>query len=86
MLGRDPGRAIIEVTDAQILAAERHQRRGAEAKALSTDDGGFHDVEACLQTPVRLQAHAVAQIIDAQRLVCFREPQLPGGACIFDRG
>ena len=38
VLRGDAGRAIVEVADAQVLAAESHHRRGAETEALGADD------------------------------------------------
>ena len=86
VLGRNAGGAVVQMADAQILAAERHQRRRAEAEAFGADDGRLHDVQSGLEPPIRLQAHAVTQIIDAQRLVGFGKTQLPGSSRIFDRG
>ena len=85
VLRRHPSRAIVKVTDAQIFAAQCDHGRSAEAEALRADERGLDDVEPGLQAAVRLQTHAVPQFIGAQRLVRFRQSQLPGGAGIFDR-
>ena len=85
VLSRHTGRAVIEMADAQVLATERHHRRRAEAERFRADDRGFHDVEAGLETAVRLQANAMTQVVHAQGLMRFREPQLPRRARVLDR-
>ena len=57
VLRRDAGGAVVEMADAQVLAAQRDHRRGAEAEALRADDRGLDHVEAGLQAAVGLQAH-----------------------------
>ncbi len=86
VLRGDAGRAIVQVADAQVLAAERHHGRGAEAEALRADDRRLDDVEPGLQAAVGLQPHAVPQIVGAQRLMGLGEAELPGRARVLDRG
>ena len=86
VLGGDAGRAIVEVTDAQVLAAERDHRRRAEAEALGPDDGRLDHVEAGLQAAVGLQPHAMPKFVGTQCLVRFGEPELPRRAGVLDRG
>ena len=86
VLRGDAGRAVVEVADAQVLAPERHHRRGAEPEALRPDDRRLHHVESGLEPAVGLQSHAVAQVVAAQRLVRLRQPELPGRARVLDRG
>ncbi len=85
VLRRDAGRAVVEMADAQVLAAERDHRCGAEAEALGADDRRLDHIEAGLQAAIGLQAHPVAQVVDAQRLVRLRQPQLPRRARVLDR-
>ena len=85
VLGGDAGRAVVEVADAQVLAAQRDHRRGAEAEALGADDRRLDDVEAGLQAAVGLQPHAMPQLVDAQRLVRLGEAELPRRAGVLDR-
>jgi hypothetical protein len=80
------GGAVVEVADAQVLAAQGHHRRRAETEALGADDGRLDHVESGLQAAVGLQAHPVAQLVGAQRLVRLRQTQLPGRAGVLDRG
>ena len=86
VLGGDPGGAVVEMADAQILAPERHHRRAAETEALRAEDRRLHDVEAGLEAPVGLQPHPVAQIVAAQRLVGLGEAELPRRARVLDGG
>ena len=86
VLGRHSGRAVVEMADAQVLASERHHGRGAEAEALGADDGGLHHIEPGLQSSVGLQPHAMTQLVEAQRLMCLGEAELPGRARVLDRG
>ena len=74
------------MADAQVLAAERNERGSAKSEALGADDGGLDHIKTALQTPIGLQAYAMPQAVDAQRLVGFGKPKLPGSAGIFDRG
>ncbi len=38
VLGGDAGGAVVEMADAQVFAAQRHHRRGAEAEAFRAQD------------------------------------------------
>ena len=80
------GRAIVQVTDAQVLAAERDQRCRAETETLGAKQRGLDDIETGLEAAVGLQPHLVAQIVATQYLVRFRQTQFPGAAGILDRG
>ena len=86
VLGRDAGRTVVEVADLQILAAQRHHRRGAEAEALGAKNRRLDHVEPGLQAAIGLQPDLVAQAVDAQRLVHFRQAQLPRAPGVADRG
>jgi hypothetical protein len=86
VLRGDAGGAIVEVADPQVLAAQRDHGRGAEAEALGADDRRLDHVEPGLQAAVGLQAHAMAQLVGAQRLMRLGEPQFPGRAGVLDRG
>ena len=86
VLGRHPGGAVVEVADAQVLAAERHHRRGAEAKALGPEDGTLDHVQPGLQAAVHLHADAMTQVAPAQGFVDLRQAQFPGRAGMVDGG
>ncbi len=85
VLGRDAGGAVVEVADAQVLAAQRHHRAGAEAEALGAQDRALDHVQPGLEPAVDLQAHLVAQRVHAQGLLGLREAQLPRRAGVLDR-
>ena len=86
VLRGDAGRTVVEMADAQVLAAERHHRRGAEAEALRADDRRLDDVEPGLQSAVGLQPHAMPQIVGAQGLMSLGDPELPRRPRVLDRG
>ncbi|SVK54175.1 Uncharacterised protein [Acinetobacter baumannii] len=86
VLSRDAGRAVVEVADAQVFAAQRHHRPGAEAEAFRAQDRRFDDVHAGFQAAVHLQADLVAQTVGHQRLLGFHQAQFPWAAGIFHRG
>ncbi len=77
---------VVQVADAQVLAAQRDHRAGAEAEALGTQDRGLDHVQAGLQAAVGLQAHLVAQVVAAQGRVGLGQAQLPRGAGVLHRG
>jgi hypothetical protein len=83
VLGGHAGGAVVQVADAQVLAAHGDHRRGAEAEALGAEDGGLDHIQAGLQAAVGLQAHLVAQIVGAQHLVGFGQTELPGLPAYF---
>ena len=78
------GGAVVEVADAQVLAAQRDHRRGAEAEDLGAEDGRLDHVQAGLQAAVGLQAHPAAQVVGAQHLLRFGQAQFPRRAGVFD--
>ena len=86
VLGCDPGGAVVQMADPQVLASEGNHGCGAEAEAFGADHRGLDDVETGLQSAVGLQPHAVAQFVGPQRLMGLGQAQLPGRPGIFDRG
>ncbi len=74
------------MADAQILAAERDHRRGAEAERLRAEHRRLDHVEAGLQAAVGLHDYALAQAVAHERLLRFRQTQLPRRAGVADRG
>ena len=84
VLRRNTGRAVIQVTDAQILAAKRHHRPGSKTETLRAQHGRLDDIETRLQTAISLQAHLVSHVLRPQYLVRFRQAEFPGTAGIFD--
>ena len=84
ILGRHADRTGVEVADAHHDAAERHQRRGREPELLRPEQGGDDHVAPGLELAVGLHRDAAAQVVQHQRLVGFRQPQLPGQAGVLD--
>src|SRR5690606_1596122 len=78
------GGAVIQVADTQVLTTHGHHRQGTETEGFGPEDGGFHHVQTGFQTTVGLHPHFAAQIIGAQRLMRFRQAQLPRRARILD--
>jgi hypothetical protein len=85
VLGGDAGGAVVEVADAQVLAAQRDHRPGAEAEAVGAEQRGLDHVEAGLQAAVGLQQHAPAQVVVLQRLARLGQAQFPRHAGVADR-
>ena len=82
----DAGGAIVEVADAQVLAAQCNHGRGAKAEGLGTEDGGLDHVQAGLQAAIGLHPHPASQAIGAQHLLRLGQAQLPGRAGVFHAG
>ena len=83
-LGGDAGGAVVQVADAQVLAAERHHGRGAETEALRAEHGRLDHVQPGLEAAVGLQADLVAQVVGLQGLVHLGQAQLPGRTGVAD--
>src|SRR3546814_5899205 len=66
VLRGDPGCAVVEMADAQILAAERDHRRSAEAERFGNENRRLDDVEAGLEAAVGLHADLVAQVVRSE--------------------
>ena len=86
VLGGNTRGAVVQMADAQVLAAQCHHRRGAEAETFGADERGLDDIEAGLQAAVRLQPHAMPQLIGAQGLMRLGQAELPRRAGVLDRG
>ena len=63
VLGADAHGAGVQVADAHHHAAHGHQRAGAKAEFLGTQQGGDGHVAAAHQLAVRFNAHAAAQAV-----------------------
>lgn len=85
VLGGHAGSAVVQVADAQVLAAQGDHRRGTEAEA-GAEDGCLDHVQASLQATVGLYPYLAAQVVAAQGLVGLGQAQLPWGAGVLDRG
>ena len=80
VLRADTVRAGVEVADAQHMAADGQERCRTEAEDFSAEEGGNGDVAACEQFAVDFQGDAVAQAVEEQRLLDFRQADFPGQA------
>src|SRR5690554_34006 len=84
VLGSNTGGAVVEVADTQVLAAQRHHRRGTKAEAFGPQNGGFHHIQTGLDTAIGLQADLATQVISTEGLLGFGQPQIPRGSCVTD--
>ena len=85
ILRRDPDRARVEMAGAHHHAARGDQRRGREAHLVGAEQRGDDDVAAGLQLAVRLHPDPRAQVVQHERLLRLREPDLPRRAGEEDR-
>ena len=84
VLRGDADRARVEVALPHHDAAERDQRRGAEAELLGAQQRGDHHVAAGLQAAVGLQHDAAAQVVRHERLVGLGDAEFPRQAGVLD--
>ena len=84
VLRRHARRAIVQVADAQVLAAQGDHGRGAETEALGADEGRLDHIETRLQAAVGLQADPMPQLIGAQGLMRLGQAQFPGRTGVLD--
>jgi hypothetical protein len=82
----DAGRAVIQVTDTQVFAAQCNEWRRTEAETFGAEHCRLDHVDTGLESAVGLQAHLVAKSIATQYLVSFRQAEFPWAARILDRG
>ena len=73
-----------QMADAHHAAAHGDERRGGEAKFLRAQQQGDGDIVAAHQLAVRLQRHALAQVVAAQHLMRLGQPDLPRQARVVD--
>jgi hypothetical protein len=85
-LCRDPNRTTVDVTRANHQAALGEEQSRAEADLVGTEERGDDDVAAGLDPAIHAQAHASAQAVGDERALCVHETELPGYACVLDRG
>ena len=84
-LGRDAGRAGVEVALAGHVAADGHQHRRAEPELLGAEHRRHDHVLGGLDSAVGAQPDARAQSIHDQRLLRLGQSQLPGATGVLDR-
>ena len=84
VLRRDADRARVEVALPHHDAAERDQRRRAEAELFGAEQRGDHDVAAGLQTAIGLQHDTAPQVVRHERLVRLGDAEFPRQAGVLD--
>ena len=72
------------MTDAHHDAADRDKRKGSEAEFVRAEQRCDDDITPGHQLAVRLQPKAVAQTVQHERLMRFRQADLPRQAGMFD--
>ena len=78
VLGGNTRCAVVQVTDAQVLAAQRNHRRGAETKAFRAENRSLDNIQPGFHATVRLQADIAAQAVAPQCLLHFGKAQFKG--------
>ena len=78
VLGCDTGGAVVQVADAQVLAAQGNHRCSPEAEAFGAEDRGLDHVQASLQATIGLHPDLAPQVIAAQGLVGSARPSSHG--------
>ena len=86
VLRRHAGRAVVQMADAQILAAQGHHGRGAETETLGTQHRRLDHIQPGLHAAVGLHADTAAQTVAAQGLLHLGKTELPGRSGVADRG
>ncbi len=83
ILRRDADRAGVQMAFAHHDAALHHERRRGEAELVGAEERADHDVAPGLHLPVGLHGDAPTQLVQHQRLLRFREADLPGAAGVL---
>ena len=86
ILRRDAHRAGVQVADAHHDAAHHDQRRRGEAVLLGAEQRADHHVAPGLHLAVHLHDDAVAQLVEHEHLLRFRQAQLPRQARVLQAG
>ena len=84
ILCRHADRARIQMTDPHHDAAHRHEPRRRKPEFFGAEETGDRHVPAGLELPVRLNHDAASEIVEHERLMCFRQPELPGNTRMLD--
>src|SRR3989338_4488131 len=79
------GGAVVQVTDAQVFAAQGDHRRSTKTEAFGTENGSLDHVEAGFQAAVGLYPYLAAQVVAAQGLVGFGQAEFPRRTGVLDR-
>ncbi len=74
------------MTDTHHNAAQADERRGRKTELLRAQQSSNHHVAPGLELAIGFDRDAASQIVEHQRLVCFRETQFPRHARMLDAG
>ena len=86
ILGGDPHRARVQMTNPHHDAAHRDQRRGRETELVGARERGHDHVATGRMPPSISSVIRDAQIVQQQRLLGLGQPDLPGDPRRLDRG
>ena len=84
-LGRDPGRARVEVALAGHVAADGDERGRPERELLRPEKGRHQEVAAALEASIGAERDAVAEPVPEQELVDLGEAEFPRHRDMLDR-
>ncbi len=84
ILRRDAHRAGVQVAHAHHHAAHDDERRSREAEFLGAKERRDDHVAARLHLAVDLDDDTVAQLVENEHLLCFRETEFPRQPCVLD--
>ena len=80
----DADGARIEMALPHHDAAERDQGRGRETELFGPENRSDHHIAASLEAAIGLQHDAAAEIVEHERLMRFRDAEVPWQAGMFD--
>ena len=84
VLGSDAHGTGVQIADPHHHAAQGHQGSGGETELLGAQQRGHRHIPAGHQLAIGLQHHLVPKSVFQQRLVGFRQAQLPRQAGVLD--
>ena len=86
VLGGDTNGTGILVADPHHKASQGYQGSGGKTEFLGSKQAGNRNVAASLELPVGLKNDSASKVVEEKSLVGFRQPKLPGGACMLNGG
>ena len=81
-----PHRTAVLMAFAHHDAAKTDQNGGGESEFLGAEERGDHDIAPGFELAVGLNPDPVAQFVQAEGLLHFRESQFPGESGVLDAG
>src|SRR5262245_36716999 len=86
VLRGDPDGAGVQMAFAHHDAACRYQRRGRKTELVGAEQGAHQHVASGADAAIDLHGDTPAQAVEHERLLRLGEADLPGRACMLDRG